>query len=220
MAYTPHTLVTFGGSLRAKGTQNDVWQCGVRGFDTNLGQVPVPQDRLQDLTNALLPRIATWFSSIGARIPATTLLLWCKAANIDGAGHYTGDAAVTNGSTAGNQGTQTLPNQCSLVYTWDSGVTLGKARTGRIYPPNTAIPLGGGDAISTGSADEAATAALNLLTQLTYSNAGLVFQPCIVSSSGTVRDITSVRVGDMIDVQRRRRNAVRETYSVVDRPTG
>jgi hypothetical protein len=40
-----------------------------------------------------------------------------------------------------------------------------------------------------------------------------------VSSQGVIREITGVRVGNVIDVQRRRKDAIQEVYSAGPWPT-
>lgn len=124
--------------------------------------------------------------------------------------------------------TTTLPPQLSLVATLQSNEQRGLAAKGRMYLPGVGAPI----TPATGKLDVGYTNAMTLQLQTMFNainsrfdvpgkvvNASygrkMTIQPgnTVVYGDGRNRLVTSVRVGDVYDTQRRRRNAMQETYS-------
>lgn len=109
-------------------------------------------------------------------------------------------------------GTPTKPPQCAAVFTLQTGLA-GRSRRGRIYWPwmggtmsgatlNCSVPLGGVGEMA---------AILNGLGAEAPDPAPM--DPVVVSQAlDVVTAVTSVRLGDVVDTQRRRRDSVAETY--------
>lgn len=123
------------------------------------------------------------------------------------------EAAIDSGAS-GN----VLP-QSTVVLSLRSGFTLGKANYGRMYLPHTRSTLtAGGPFVASGDTGPIATAGATMLndvtTAITDETTAVLF-PCILSKigSGFGRGVTNVKVGNVIDTQRRRRHQLPETYS-------
>lgn len=109
-------------------------------------------------------------------------------------------------------GTPNRPPQCAAVFTLQTGLA-GRSRRGRIYWPWMGGSMDGSTLKS--------SVPLNAITQMaTLLNAlgaeapdPTPMDPVVVSQSlNQVTPVTSVRVGDVVDTQRRRRDSLVETY--------
>lgn len=132
--------------------------------------------------------------------------------------------SVPSGNVVGtNAGT--VPPQCSIVATLQAVVSRGLASKGRMYLPGIGIGV-----TSTGkiTSTQAQGMANNLKTFFDTINALPTADEIINASHGQLtaagapkpggagpvnRKITSVKVGDVYDTQRRRRDALVEAYS-------
>lgn len=221
MAFTPHTLVTFGGTLVETTSFDEIWECGVRGFNMPAANIPVDPSQLQNLVDDIATRttgnLADWFVAASSFMGGDARMTFVKAVNVGADGKYTSAPARHEFTPAIAGGSaQTMPSFCSVALSWTTGIRFGKARMGRIYPPNFGVPSANG-AIIQGTAQSALVdSGIGLIGTLSSAGAEFEFQPQVVSKSGPHHKITGVRVGNVVDVQRRRRNAVRETY--VERP--
>jgi len=107
-----------------------------------------------------------------------------------------------------------LPNQCACVVTLKTS-QAGRSGTGRIYLPLLALGVVNG---KHGKAGQISGAVRHWL-DTAYADLGLTALGardwCIYSAkgAGAVAKIVSVRVGDVIDTQRRRRDGLTEAYS-------
>lgn len=215
-AFPRHWLFAFGGTLsEGTGADDEIWQCGIRGVPNataNYGDEDAILDRIA-------PEISAWFALGATQMSASSKLDFIKLNEIAPDGKYAGGTSHTKMLTpvAGGYGSQ-MPGFLSVAWSWRSTQTRGRATHGRIYPPvgllqrNTSII----------TSDEQATflaAAQNLLKIVdgrhdSGATPGMAGQ--IVSSFGLQRTITSIKIGNVIDVQRRRKNALVETYLTGD----
>lgn len=149
------------------------------------------------------------FSSLGSMLANTTVYNTVDAYELDAQGRALsqGQAAIVNG--AGISSNTPLPSEVALVGTLLSGFP-GRTARGRIY-------LGGfttSTVAATGRATPATTerVARNLAQFLASMTAGdQGFDAIVLSKTTTsVREIIRVTCGDVFDVQRRRRNKLRE----------
>jgi hypothetical protein len=224
MAYVPHTLVTISGTLTEVTGQDEIWSIGVRGLNTTGGaNEPIAQDQLDDYlaaVNATTPTPGTWFQDINAGFNAAVFLTQIKAVNIGADGKYTGPASVLSQNLPGGvSGSATKPSFLSLAYSWTTARTYGRRlRYGRVYPPNFNYSNSTGSTVTSATQGFAAAAAKNMLGMLKKSGSQFAFTPCVVSSQGGFEPITGIRVGNVWDVQRRRKDRVGETYVAVAFP--
>jgi hypothetical protein len=101
-----------------------------------------------------------------------------------------------------------LPPQCSAGITWLTGLASKRGR-GRMYlPPYSTATV---DAGSLASAD--VTITLNAGRNLYYGLAGAGFAPIVFGRhTGVGQAITSIRVGDVFNTQRGRRDKLVPAY--------
>jgi hypothetical protein len=120
----------------------------------------------------------------------------------------------------------------SLAISWETGVRRGRAAKGRIFPPPIVVEFDATGQVSEVARTQAASAGAQLISDLNDWPGidSITDLTCIVLSTGSEdyaakhgdpgwlthvkRNITSVRVGSILDTQRRRRSALRETYTV------
>jgi hypothetical protein len=212
MAYTPHVLVSFGGSWTTD--PKEVWECGIRVTADGGGGVTVDCDAyLADIEAPL----STWFHDAGNGMMSTALLEWVKANHIGADGKYV-DTTLTHvfdysAPVAGAVGMKG-PGYCTLVYSWVTAAKRGRAHMGRIYPPNASYPLISAFQVDSGSASAAALSGKGLIAILANASgaAGTKPVPSVTSKiDGSIRPITGCRVDTIYDVQRRRKNRVTGT---------
>lgn len=221
VAFTPHTYVTFGGRLNERGTADEVWQCGIRGLNPVDG-APIAEGQLAAYIDAIKTDVKAWFGNADAFHSPQSYLDWIKVANIAASGHYSGAPEIRDTlNQAGGGDAAVMPSFCSLAISWGTGATFGKAQRGRIYPPNFSAHVYANtshtDSVTTGKIQ---TRAHDLLDALAIDGAEYAFRPRVMSSTGPHRLITTISVGDVVDVQRRRKNAAREAYTVGPWPAG
>lgn len=134
--------------------------------------------------------------------------------------HYAtvGGAATSAGtsSVAGQvgSGTVTMPPQCALAVSLLTGIP-GRRTRGRFYWPCLTLALQASLRLTTTTS--LATRATDFATMLRdIANASTLtpeLNPVVVSAAGNfITPVISVRVGDVIDTQRRRRDALVENY--------
>jgi hypothetical protein len=126
--------------------------------------------------------------------------------------------SVANTDIHGDASGNLMPMQCSVVGSWRTGV-VGRKGRGRIYlPPMPTSIMGAHGHLDSAWVGDART---NLVTLLE----GLGYTPTLGPFAGALRPIvtgapwtdygviTEVRVGDLVDTQRRRRRQMVETYT-------
>lgn len=218
MAYQPHTLVTFGGTLAEEAADDEIWQCGIRGFTDGGG--PVDDGDLDTLALHVL-RGPTgsggglegiWRDS-DSRIASTAKLVWCKAANIAADGTYSAEPGTAEMTPVAGPVGGIAPSFCSVVLSWTTGLTLGMATRGRIYPPNYGCSIATGSKVLDADVTHQVAWAVKVLQCADTSLDTVVFHPYVVSKSGVSHVINGVRVGNVYDTQRRRKDKVAEAYS-------
>lgn len=165
----------------------------------------------------------TFFEAANSHVSSFYLTTQCKVAKLDDNGQTISDkvfyaypATELNGSVSAI----ILPPQCSLVVTLLSDRPRGKASKGRMYLPGIAtMPAGTTGKIS---AAQAGSIADNLKTffDALAGDADIPGELILAAkSSGPLNAnpaqndyVETIRVGDVIDTQRRRRNGLSETY--------
>jgi hypothetical protein len=106
--------------------------------------------------------------------------------------------------------------QLTTVVTLNTALLRGKGSVGRMFLPPTSLPIQADGRLATSVAQLVATASASLITDLN----GLLDGDVSVfgggeggTGPGSQRDVTSVRVGRVVDTQRRRRNQLSEDYT-------
>ena len=217
--YTPHTLVAFGGKLNVGAPDSEIWQCGVRVEASVAGQLVDPGGYMQQIKDPL----AAWFSTAGSNggFNVNAQLKYLKVNNIGANGKYSDPSTnvfdYPGAGIVGGQNQAPKPDIMCLCLSWATDVAVRKgayATHGRIYPPNYDLEVVTPAGMRVTPATTAAwtAKAIDLLTLL---NAGPILAFPVIASphAGEIRRISGVRVGDVMDVQRRRKSALAETYA-------
>jgi hypothetical protein len=197
--------IVWGGGLC--GTES--WSCSVHIVH------PSPEDAPTVLP-ALKTAITTWFQSAGLHVNAGATFTYVKINRIDPAtGRYVDQ---TNSNTLAfnpvlpPSGSFAAAPQLSAAVSLGTASSRGLASKGRFYPPSP-----GGDPGVTGHLNSAD------VTNYLNDNAALIraFNAAVpggvvsvFSATGQVaQPVTTVRVGDVTDTQRRRRKSLVEKYT-------
>jgi hypothetical protein len=218
MAMMEHNRLTLSGTNEEQTAGDEIWSCSINGFAT-LSPAPEVMDMVNSAPGYLAtiaPLLASWFVLPAHQMAQGSVLNQVKIAHIGTDGKYVGAPVVQAvGPSAGALGA-TMPSFCSVAFSWTTPVKTGRrGRNGRIYPPNYAVPLNVGATITTAGATSALAAAKALLTVIANSggSSGQTFAPCVVGQSYVgFEQITGCRVGNVVDVQRRRKDGVAEIY--------
>lgn len=238
-----YTLLTFGGSW-TNGTDSEIWQCGLKlGSAGGAGFTPLKMDNLQGYLNAVKTPLSNWFAAAANGMRSDFKLLWAKAANIAGGslgkgqpgGHYDGTHDFSGGVNpalvsygAGTPG-GVAPGTCvpvllTVCFTYKSAANA-RARAGahgRIYPPirvgTNALRIGSGDVATCLVSAKALLAAVSANNVASGNGGTTSVAPGLFGRDGSSHAIDLVAIGDVIDVQRRRKNALREAYTVSTYP--
>lgn len=173
---------------------------------------------------AILAAWTTFFEHANSRISSAYVTTQVKIAAIDTTGHTELDHvyyAYPGATVDGSQAATILPPQCSLVATLLSDRPRGKASKGRMYLPGLALmpelATGKLPAVSVGTiADnlktffDALDASFDVPNQLILAAKGTGPVPALTAQNDVVE---TIRVGNVVDTQRRRRNGLAETYT-------
>lgn len=199
----PHTYVTWFGDAFSGAEE---WQVGLRiaaGFE------PPTQQQLEALDAAFATLVTA-----NVQFPGGRRYLGLKVAPQDVNGRYPDGvdaveylrAAPVNGAASGGY------PQIALCLSFRTERTRGYASNGRMYVPS-AFPIVASDGrISAANASNAALAGAQFVGAVNAAGIG----PAAVMSTvgaGRVELITGVRVGRVMDTQRRRRNQLTEEYT-------
>lgn len=215
--------LTWGGTMPALAGQTgkEVWQCGVR-FSA-IGGAGSPSAGFQAFSlDDVAADIQAWYQNSNMHIASDVQLSWVKAALLRVDGVYAEDARIFSYLPAlqGGGGSAALtPLQCSLVVTLASGQTTGRANYGRFYlPPMSVVRDYGQGTISSSYTAQIASQTTAMLQAVDGEISTLEhdWQLSIMSSlgNGLTKPVAEIRVGNVMDTQRRRRNAIDESYSI------
>lgn len=165
---------------------------------------------------ALMTSFANIWNSADIDTAEYTKLVGLKVAAIGTDGRYLSEARTFARTGAVIQGNNPgVPPQCSVVVSFSSGQSLGRANHGRMYLPftklqqATASPYGATTAVSA-FATTAQTWFASTETTLGLIQAASRIR--IASKLGVLKDVTQIKIGNLTDTQRRRRAQLPETY--------
>lgn len=217
MAY-PHAIVrlTFGGKIYKDEIWSNSLHLGRPGTAAGDGS---GKDKTSTV-NGVRDALNTWFHSVEAGISQEATLEWFKIAVIGADGKYINDALVFDYDTPVTGGYSSSSMDCApqntLVLTLTTGSSRGLAKMGRIYPPLNAHPGSSNGRDTTANAQmNAFVSLLQELNAVFLDEAAFGSIEVVVASNvreGKISPVTGVKVGDVIDTQRSRRNALRENY--------
>lgn len=215
-----HLLINFVGKLPG----GEEWSIG---FRTEAASPPL--DQIQIYANYAAQIFEKfWNQDLSPKVdnPIQVTMDTCTVRAIDVNGKTTAQAVgLPLAPVTGALGAPTMPNQCALV------VSLLTARSGRSYRGRVYLPILGAGVLSpAGRLDPAGAAVYHALTFVGYLIASLngqIFAPAVTApqpvtffhiaiqsraSGQPGAPVTSIKVGDVIDTQRRRRDKLVENY--------
>lgn len=187
----------------------EIWSTSVRCIPA----APVTQEELQAYCDGpLLDAATTWLSSADAGFSEAVSLGYVKANRIGANGKYidpiTAEHIVPAPTVLGS-GTP-MPFQISCVVSLRAP-GRGAGTHGRMYIPNQNKGVDNHGQYQVAGLGTTLSTTVDFLNAL--STAGDVnLHPAIVSAKGPYNLVSSVEVGSVPDTQRRRRNALVETY--------
>jgi len=208
--------VTMIGTMYSGG---EIWQTGFYAGAAD-ADAPAPTDAMAEM---IADEWQTFFTatSVGISYLWKTATIKVTPYNADGSINIPGIKSHSYVSAiAGQSGAAGLPPQVALVATLVAGSGVGLGGKGRMFIPGQAGGIDTTGHISTGTAASVAGALATFLASVnaSFDNPGQainashrdieVGQPTPIN-----RVLTSVKVGNVYDTQRRRRNALAETYS-------
>lgn len=208
-----HQLITFRGNLGSDTTPVEQWSVSTRWASATS---PISQQRINDI-GALF---RTFIITAAHGFSTAVFFKEARGYEVGTDGRATTEPVIY-AAPAGSAGTTNSfhhPWQCSLVLSFEA-TGLGKGKRGRIYLPPMAFGIGATDGVITAAqALAVATGYKTFLDGVKALNTGSGPSQVIVGKTGaegTMRDITLLRVGRVIDTQRRRRRNLAENYSEV-----
>jgi len=204
-----HLYLQWGGKLPG----NESWSNGLRlrkvgGGVTMSGD---PASMLAGVTTAL----SAFHQRTTTKTNSMAKLSFVKLNAITTAGTYMTDSTYEQvlADLAGAVASPIYPNQVALAVSLETGFSRGPAHAGRVYLPMPAIDMQANGNISTGDAGPVGVSFDTLLSDLNAVDAA--YEVAVFSrklGAATNRKVTGVRVGTILDTQRRRRRSLIENY--------
>ena len=164
-----------------------------------------------------------WFLAINACAGST--LDWVKLNEIDAVTR----AYVSKTDTVekiltppiGGDGGSAIPAQLTMCVSLLTDAKRGMASRGRFYPPPTSACVGVDyqtGQIGKSTLDPMLDASAQLIRDLNNWPAidGAGATVVVLGGNGTMRNVQKIAIGSVPDTQRRRRNALKETYHTID----
>lgn len=221
MTYPTHWLLTFGGTLLSN--RSEIWTNSIRFAPDVEGQWELDQQETAlEMLNTLSARWGVAGDG-GCMVSGSVFLEWAKFNEIGPDGKYADGTTTHEAFLAtpkpgiGAPGAGYVP-QITSAISWQTTRQRGPASKGRIFLPMPVMTMTGAGRIDGNGANDCARAWANTINALNDVVA-LRFQSDAIRASvvsdvgqGAAAHIASVRVGNVYDTQRRRRNALEELY--------
>jgi hypothetical protein len=211
VAYAPHFAYTFNGSL--PGSERWAFTLRYSGGST----VPDTQPTLQACADAARARAQTFVSNAAARFSTAVTLDSVQCRRIGGSGGGTlALAEALLATPVAGVGSVTMPNHVALVATFHTG-SFTRSGRGRIYLPCLAATVIGGGVWSSAQHPLILPPLKTLLNGIASDMDGIFnvtgLRPIVASkTTGQNNPITTLRVGNVLDTQRRRSLDVPESF--------
>lgn len=227
MAFIPHNRLSLIGDRVIGGEPVETWSVSLN-FGGDLANTAASPDHNEDIADVL--GTAGWTGTpVGIKNfnCTQTRLLGFKWNAINTLGHYVNptepNTYLFETPVAGAAGgTPSKVPQTAMVASLYTDLS-GRRYRGRIYWPTDTISIGNDWTVPTGAGqpvNSVANQTVALIDALNSLFAGFSEDSpgvCIVASSfGVNTPVTHVRVGNLLDTQRRRRAQLTETYVQVD----
>lgn len=209
--------ISFGGDIFG---DQDEWTCsinvGKNDEDFNFGSDWNPED----LAYEHAMDIKSWFTDIKSGISVNANLRWVKLAIIGIDGKYTGAPVIHDLAEPayGAYYQQAVVPQSSVALSMTTDVRRGPGKDGRIYPPLTGSVISNGREGNVIDKLDSFEKLISTINREYLSLLGPNYRVIVAAREGKTgpainAEVTGVRVGDVIDTQRKRRNKMQENYT-------
>lgn len=197
----------------------EVWSTGFYLGSESAASAPITDTAVSDVSAAW----ETFFKAASSGISSSYKFKMCKLVEIgvdgktlpDTAKYYSPQTVVSGGSAQ-----PPYPPQIALVATLSNSLPRGLATKGRMFLPGVNFAVDTSGHIATANIEGLATNLKTFFDNM-YNDADLPGRPVLMSTGvaiqlrpGAVRNVTQIRVGNVFDTQRRRRNALNESYNI------
>lgn len=221
MAYTnPFIRLSFGGTLA---DDQEIWSCGIH--LAQYGAIEPVSDWFAQVSaniGAIGDVLEGYIANPAVLVPSGVDLRWVKMALIGTDGLYMEEPVEAPLSQSGSQGGSYIP-QASLVNTLVSAKWKDPGRYNRFYLPVSLNAFPEGTYALTEFAQTAYLAELKeFIEDINFAASvdGDLSETAVAVVSNT-RDgsqelVTQVRLGRVVDTQRRRRNSLPEAYQLAN----
>jgi hypothetical protein len=200
---------------------NEVWSIGFNFAIPDVGSATAPQD-VQDWAQAAALEASSWFAtgvlSEMLSTAGTFDKVECYGYGPTGPALAIGEAILTAPEVG--SGAVNCPSYVSAVASLRTGL-FGARYRGRVYLPAMGVAIGAnGQYAGTTTGPNISTAVSGLIQDLAAAAPGaLAAFPVVYSPTGDlVTAVTSVLVGSVPDVQRRRKDDIQEVYASAPYP--
>lgn len=214
----PHRVVkvTLSGTMFSG---QEIWSTGFHLGSENAEAQPITPQGVADVAGAF----GTFFSLASSKVHSEYTFDQCKmhVVGVDGktiadTAEYYSPPTVIRGGYSG----PSFPPQIALVATLANSLPRGLATKGRMFLPGiTTSPDNTGHI--PGATVDAVAVNLQAFFNTVFNDADLPGNPVLISTGnsaqlrpGAVRNVTQIRIGNVFDTQRRRRNALAEQYTI------
>lgn len=214
MPYVPHLAITAAGGMPG----GERWSCTLTYGNGVVGVAT--QDEAQAVAQAAVAPWSAFMVANASKIVNGVTLQRVTARVITAAGTTAALGEAAPAATVAGNNSLLLPNQCAVVLSLRTA-TPGPRGRGRIFlPALAAAPNGAGrldPATRDGILAQSATLVAGLREAVETNTASDLWSLVVASGAGQglLSRVNSLRVGDVIDTQRRRRDALVESYSSV-----
>lgn len=210
MAYQgEHILMQFHGKIRT----DEEWSCGIR--SSSIATAPVA-DYLNSIAGTAQAAWTTFMTTCAGEFSPSVSFTGVSVRRILPSGRSSELAEKSPATPTVGAGSAGMPNQIATCLTLLSQ-TPGRSGKGRIYLPLLGATLTAGTGrIVTATVTKIAGASVVLLNTLnnvlTAQSGTVVAIQSQAAVNGGSHPVRSIRVGDVFDTQRRRRDSLAEVY--------
>lgn len=217
-----HKVTIFGSCFGLNEEWTTSFSLGnITGGDVGQSPTQAQADAIRDLWQAFFIHNGTGFNSAWKTIGVKVALTNTEGKTTPGAVSYSYYTTPISGATPTSSA---LPPQCSLVATLTTNRIRGYGSKGRMYLPGIGFAVSGDGRILTTQTDVTASQlkiffdGVNALPavngdtlEVVLNSAERLTEP---AHAPIMTPITGLRVGNVYDTQRRRRNQLQEVYQV------
>lgn len=223
MAYDEqHLLLAWGGTMPG----NEVWTNTLRMRYVFAELKPTQETVAGWLAGGFKDSLATFWTGVKGIVGPGTKLAWMKANRVGVDGKYTDPTTNLYTWAAPIAGTAPSdpPNQSALAISTKTAIARGRAHIGRFFLPATQVALEATTgAMTLATAQNIATFAAAYINNLNNATDLATIDQCKCAvfsniGAGDHQDITGIRVGRVVDTQRRRRNKTVEAGASANLP--